>query len=347
MANKSPLPRETLFLLACILLGITGITAFMASKFVPGKLVVVITAGSVLGLIIALVFLARRLKNLQRFARSLAITLPAAVLGSYAILFGVIFFFQDTIGSDTSIFFQPQPLADEAANALTSPQIEAIDLETPDGARLRGWLLDNAQSASAPLLIYFDGSGSESSKMIPYLERLKGWSVALVNYRGFGLSTGTPSQNHAFADAALLYDTFSTRPGINSQRIVAMGYSLGTGVAVYLSAQRPVAGTILVAPYDYMTLIGLKHPVEYAPLASIMKPYFDSIARAPAISTPLLCLIGSADPVVPPELSFRLVNQWGGKTTVKTYQGEDHSLLLHANSSWDDIAAFLQNIEKN
>ncbi len=168
----------------------------------------------------------------------------------------------------------------------------------------------------------------------------------LVNYRGFGLSEGTPGQEHAFADAVFLYDTFSRRPDVDASRVVAMGYSLGTGVAVYLAEQRPVAGVILAAPYDRLTLTGLKRPLVYAPLAGVMLRFFDSISRAPGIASPLLCLVGSEDASVPPELSYKMAGEWGGATIVKTYPGAGHDLLLHDGVVWEDISAFLQSLEQ-
>ena len=225
--------------------------------------------------------------------------------------------------------------------------VEAIDIATPDGAGLAGWLVRNSDAASAPLVIFFDGSGSETWRAIPHARKLAGWSVALVNYRGFAPSTGTPSQAHAFADATLIYDTLAQRPDVDPNRIVAMGYSLGTGVAVHLAAQRRMAGTILVAPYDSQSLIGLKQSPIFAPLAGMMHRYFDSLSAAPGIRSPLLCLIGAADPVIAPERSLKLVSQWGGATTVRTYAGEDHNLLLHENSSWADISAFLASVAED
>jgi pimeloyl-ACP methyl ester carboxylesterase len=345
MTEKSMLKNGGLPQIICIILGIAGITAYAMSKFISGKVIVFITAFGVLGFIVTLIFNAIKIKNIGKIIRMLAIDLLTVILGVYVILFLVIFFFQDRIANDTSSFFQPQKISEQAAQAVLSPQVEAIDLTTPDGIRLRGWLVNNSENAKSPLIIYFDGSGSETSQMIPYMQRLSGWSVALVSYRGFGLSEGTPSQSNAFADATFLYDTFSQRDDVDSAHIVAMGYSLGTGVAVYLSEQRPVAGTILVAPYDYWTLIGIKKPGIYTPLTGLMKHYFDSISRAPLIQNPLLCLIGSLDTNVPPDLSLRLVSQWGGASTVKTYQGEDHGVLMHDNASWTDIADFLQSFD--
>jgi dienelactone hydrolase len=343
--GKSTGARESAYLLVCFLLGITGFLGYAMSKFIPGKLIVIITGIGGLGFLAALLVMSIKVKKPAAIARDLVISLLVAGIGGYAILFSVVFFLQDTIANQTSSFFQPQGLA-AGAEVLASSHVEDIDLTTPDGTRLRGWLVHNADPGTpAPLLIYFDGSGSEVSRIVPYARQLEGWSVALVNYRGFGLSEGVPSQAHALVDATFLYDTFAQRPDVDADHIAAMGYSLGTGVAVYLSDERPVAGTVLVSPYDQWSLIGVQRSPVYAPLAGILKPYFDSLSRAPQITTPVLCLIGAEDTTIPPELSFRLMDAWGGKTTVKTYPGEDHGLLLHDNSSWTDIADFLHTIQ--
>ena len=346
MHERSPTPNILGLQVVCVFLGIIGFVAYAVSKFTSGRAIVLITVIGLLGSLVAFIILARQLKSMGHIVKAIVISLLAVVLGSYIVLFALIYFFQDAIANKTSAFFQPRSISAEAAQALVASDVEAIHLTTPDGARLSGWLVRNSTQAQSPLVIYFDGSGSESSKMIPYARKLDGWSVALIRYRGFGPSTGTPSQANAFADATLIYDTLSKRPDINSRHIVSMGYSLGTGIAVYLSEQRPVAGTILVSPYGSMTLAGPKQPPIYAPLSGIMHRYFDSISRVPTINSPMLCLIGSNDWAVPPELSLKLAGKWGGQTTIKTYAGEDHSLFLHDNGSWTDILAFLQGIEQ-
>jgi pimeloyl-ACP methyl ester carboxylesterase len=124
-----------------------------------------------------------------------------------------------------------------------------------------------------------------------------------------------------------------------------MGYSLGTGVAISIAAQRPVAGAILVSPYDHYSLIGLNNSPLYKPLKGIMKPYFDSLSLAPGIQVSMLCLIGSNDTIVSPDLSHRLSSAWAGKTTVIEYPGESHQLLFNDNSSWQDISEFLARFD--
>jgi uncharacterized protein len=340
-----PAHNERRLQLINILLGITGIVAYAISMFTSGAVSVVVTAIGLLGFVITLGVLIWRRKRLGPIVKAVAIALLAVIAGSYLILFLLIVFFQDTIANQTSSFFQPKAISPEAAQAVVASDVEALDLTTPDGARLRGWLVKNSNEPHAPLLIFFNGSGSESSAMIPLVRALDGWSVALLNYRGFGQSEGTPSQANAFADATFIYDTLTQRADIDPDRVAAMGYSLGTGVATYLSEQRPTTGTVLVAPYDSQTLIGLKRPPLYAPLMRLMHRYFDSIARAPGITTPLLVLIGTDDLVIPPEMSQKLADQWGGAVDVKSYPGEDHDLLLHNNSSWANISDFLKTLE--
>ncbi len=346
MTTQTSRRATTWLQITSVLLGVMGLLAYAISKFSSGKTVVIVTAVGILGCLGTMIVLAIRARRLGLMIGRIAGTLVAVIVGTYLILFPLIYFFQDTIANRTNAFFQPRGISEAAAQALAASDVLPLDFATPDGAELRGWLVRNTDADRAPLVIYFDGSGSLTADLIPHMRTLKGWSVALVNYRGFSPSTGTPSQARAFADATLIYDTLAQRPDIDPGRIVAMGYSLGTGIAVYLSELRPVVGTILVAPYDSQTLIGLKQEAIYAPLTGIMKPYFDSITRAPEIHTPLLCLIGATDPVIPPERSLRLVSQWGGEKTVKTYDGEDHSLLLHENSSWDDILIFLASVGK-
>lgn len=346
MTIRSAIQSEFRWLLVCIFLGITGLTAYAASKFTPGKLVVIITGIGFLGFIVALIILAVRLRRFVPIIGVAGISLVSVIVVTYIILFAFVYFFQDAVANKTSSFFQPKTISVDAAQALLDPNVAAIDMTTPEGIRLRGWMVRNSTEAKMPLVIYFGGSGSEVSEMIPFAKGLAGWSVALINYRGFGLSEGMPTQSNVLADSLFIYDTLASRTDIDASQVVAMGYSLGTGVAVYLSEQRPIVSTILASPYDYWTLIGVKQTPLYAPLSGIFKHYFDSILRAPGINDPLLCLIGSNDILVPPELSRRLADAWGGKVTIIQYPDEDHGILFHNNNSWEDIGNFLQGIRQ-
>ena len=331
--------------IACQILGVAGFMSYATSKFTSGKLVVVATAIGLIGFLVTLILMAFSLKNCSRMIKYIGLSILAAMVGGYLILFICVYFFQDTIANRTSTFFQPRTIPDEIANAYTEPGVLPLNLLTPDGFHLRGWMVQNSDQEKAPLLIYYGGSGSESSEIIPYAKKIDGWSIALLNYRGFGLSEGIPTHAIVLADALFIYDNLVARADIDPERVVVMGYSLGSGIAVYLSEQRQTTGTVLVSPYDYWTLIGLKRTPLYAPLTSLMNHYFNSIDHAPGIHTPLLCLIGAEDVTVPTARSLNLVNAWGGRVEWISYPGEDHGLLFHPNRSWVDILDFLSEID--
>jgi pimeloyl-ACP methyl ester carboxylesterase len=167
------------------------------------------------------------------------------------------------------------------------------------------------------------------------------WSVALVNYRGFGESTGWPTPEAALADALLIYDTLAQRADVDPERVAVIGYSLGTGVAVHVAERRPTVAVALFAPYDSLKLVQPGASPLYAPLQSMMKPYFTPIESAPNIQAPMLALVGSEDDVFPADLSRRLAEAWGGAAEVRVYDGERHWLSESNDASWREVAGFL------
>ncbi|MGZ9234450.1 MAG: alpha/beta hydrolase [Anaerolineales bacterium] len=279
--------------------------------------------------------------------KSIAVSLLFVLTGSYTVLVLFVVLFQDVFIDKNNLIFQPKTMSPTPSNSIQGKNIQTLEFITPDQFHLHGWLINNGTEEKTPLLIYFGGSSQEVSTMIPYFQKIDGWSIALVNYRGYGLSGGVPSEEHLFGDALLIYDALSKRADIDGTKIVAMGWSLGTGVAVYLSEQRPVSGTILVTPFDSWAHMFQSRDFPLIPLSLIHDKYFvfNSIQRAPSILNPLLCLVGSRDNIVLPALSQDLVDQWGGEATALFYEEADHGLLFQDNSSWEDISTFLKDME--
>lgn len=332
-------------LIASICLGAIALVAIALSKFISGKLILLVVAAALVGFVVTLVQVARaRPRSAGRVVARIVLVTLAALLAGYVALFAIIYFGQDVIANHSNAFFQPRTLTEAAAAKVAAPDIEKLEIGTPDGALLRGWLVKGSEGGKAPLVIYFGGSGSESSDVIAHARMLAPWSVALVNYRGFGESTGWPTPESARADALWLYDIFAQRPDVDPTRVVPVGYSMGTGMAVHVAAERPVAGVVLFAPYDSLKLANPGASVLYEPLQPILKPYYDSTGAAPGIAAPLLVLVGSADRTYPPELAQRLASSWGGPAGVKLYEGEGHGLSERNDQSWLDVKAFLSKL---
>ena len=123
-----------------------------------------------------------------------------------------------------------------------------------------------------------------------------------------------------------------------------MGRSLGSGVAVYLAAQRPVAGVILVSPYDSVESVA-RSVYPFLPIGLMLKHRFDSLSRVPGIKAPLLCLVASDDRVIPRPHSERLYAAWGGAKHWREFRRADHDSLSGEPDYWRAIAAFLAHLQ--
>ena len=248
----------------------------------------------------------------------------------------LIYFLQERL-----IFF-PQPLAQDPLKANTGAAIEEVSLVTADQVRLHGWLLKaSARQTPAPLLIYFGGNAEEVSWLTSTAGLYAGWSLLIVNYRGYGRSEGKPGEAELFADALQIYDFAASRA--QGGRVALMGRSLGSGVAVYLAAQRPVAGVILVSPYDSVESVA-RGIYPYLPIGLMLKHRFDSLSRAPGIKVPLLCLVASGDRVIPRPHSERLYAAWGGAKQWREIRPADHDSLAGEPAYWQAIEAFLAGL---
>ena len=246
----------------------------------------------------------------------------------------LIYFLQERL-----IFF-PQPVAQDPLQANPGAAIEEVSLVTADQVRLRGWLV-KATPTPAPLLLYFGGNAEEVSWLASTAGQYAGWSLLMLNYRGYGRSEGKPGEAELFADALQIHDYAAKRA--QGGRVAVMGRSLGSGVAVYLAAQRPVAGVILVSPYDTIESVA-QGVYPFLPISLMLKHRFDSLSRAPGIKAPLLCLVASGDRVIPRPHSERLYAAWGGPRQWREIRPADHDSLAGEPEYWRAIAAFLDGL---
>jgi len=248
-------------------------------------------------------------------------------------------------GCEDLVYF-PQPLPRGAHEAITArfPRVEALRVVRPDGVSLRGWLARGPGAVPRPLALYFGGNAEEVSWMLGRREALAGWDLALVNYRGYGASEGRPSETDLFGDALAVYDQLAAREDVDRGRIAAMGSSLGSGVATYLASQRPLAGVVLIAPFDSITAIGQRH-YPFVPVRLIMGTRYDSLSRAPTIRVPLLAITAERDSVIPAAHSARLFDAWAGPKRAVVIPGAGHNDLQSHPLFWSAIGGFLAGLK--
>jgi fermentation-respiration switch protein FrsA (DUF1100 family) len=209
----------------------------------------------------------------------------------------VLFFVQRTL-----IFPIPQTTR-TAPDAAGFPEAEEHILTTADGERVIVWHVP-AKPGHA-VVIYFPGNGDFLAGLVSRLRAITsdGTGLVALSYRGYAGSSGKPSEQGLLQDAAAAYAFTAAR--YSADRIVVWGFSLGSGVAVALAADRPVGKIILEAPYTSITDIAAT-VYRIVPVRWLMRDQFRSHERIVRVTAPLLIMHGARDSVIPLGFGERL-----------------------------------------
>ena len=234
------------------------------------------------------------------------------------------------------LIFFPQPVVSTAHLPARASPMEVL---AADGTHLRGWIVKGA-AAPAPAVIYFGGNAEEVSWTLADAHWPREWTIVGLNYRGYGASEGTPGEHALTADALAIYDAVTRSENIDPRRIVVFGRSLGTAIAAHLAAERPVAGAVLVSPYDNLAAVGKEH-YPWLPVSLLLRHRFDALADAKRNQMPLLAIVGGSDSIIPSERSRALFDAWAGPKTWQVVPGADHNDLGSDDVFWESVARFL------
>jgi uncharacterized protein len=182
---------------------------------------------------------------------------------------------------------------------VNRPGARVLRLPTKN-ATVKVWEL---HPEARPAVIYFGGNGEDVGVNIPEFDRrFPDRAFYLVNYRGYGGSTGVPREGALIADAAAVYDWVRAR----HDSIVVMGRSLGTGVATALASRRPVAGLVLVTPYDSIANVAAGR-YSWLPVRWLIKDPYNSVPRMRQVRAPVLVFVAGRDQSIPRARSEALI----------------------------------------
>jgi uncharacterized protein len=161
-----------------------------------------------------------------------------------------------------------------------------------------GWIARANEPARGHVL-HCHGNAGNIADRVPHARLLAaaGFDVLLFDYSGYGRSTGRPSEAATYADARAARTALLARDGVDPERVLYLGESLGAAVALELALAHPPAGLILQSPFMSVRDIARFH-YPYVPRALVPDAY-PSLRRITGLHAPLLILHGARDTIVP------------------------------------------------
>ncbi|MFT5396273.1 MAG: fermentation-respiration switch protein FrsA (DUF1100 family) [Gammaproteobacteria bacterium] len=263
------------------------------------------------------------------------------IVSTWVLLAILIYFFQPKL-----IFFPHSGI--EATPELISLQYEDITLTTTDSEVLNAWWIPHPE-ARGTLLFLHGNAGNISHRLdsIDIFHQL-GLSVLIIDYRGYGNSTGEPSEQGTYLDAETAWNYLINEKNVESDHIIIFGRSLGGAVATWLAEKNPPAGLIVESSFTSVADMG-KHYYPYLPTSLLARIKYSSIDRIANIKSPTLFIHSKHDEVIPYKYGKQLFTEALKETTttksfLDTTGGHNNGFLISGKQYIDGLNRFITDI---
>ncbi len=259
----------------------------------------------------------------------------AGVLGgAYVVVAGFVTVYQRRL-----IYRPDRRRTTPAASGLRGVSI--AELQTDDGERLIAWHAPAAHGY--PTVLYFHGNAGyielRADRMADLMRR--GFGVVMPSYRGFGGSSGKPSEFNNDLDARLVYDWLRDQ-GVAAHDIIPFGESLGTGVATKLAVAKNCSALVLDSPYTSMVELG-REAYPWLPVRRLMWDPYETVRHIRRVTVPVLVLHGEHDARVPVHMGRAVWEAAVAPKQIITYPGAGH--LDHRRfGSFDDFDRWVREL---
>lgn len=259
---------------------------------------------------------------------SLLLQILLYLLAGY--LFCVVFMY---LRQDSFLFFPP------AAQHRNHGYTDVMQYSLARGDdTLRGWLV-NPQFARETLLIYYGGNAEDIFHNIDEYQVIQA-ATLFAAYRGFGPSSGRPSEKALFSDGLAVFDDIVGR--YSPRRTILVGRSLGSGVACHVAARREVAGAVLITPYDSIENVA-RASYPWLPVSLLLKHRFDSLSQMERVHCPLLIVYGGRDRVIRPQRTKNLINHIAGDKEIVYIEQAEHGTIDMFSEYWRALLRFIDD----
>jgi uncharacterized protein len=219
---------------------------------------------------------------------------------------------------------------------------EAVTIATQDGEKLSAWWVPAPQFRGAVLI--FHGNAGNISHRLDYLQMFHGLGYAslIIDYRGYGRSTGSPSEKGTYRDAEAAWRWLVEDRSIKAGDIVLMGESLGGAVAAWLAARVPSRAVVLASTFTSVPDLGAQiYP--FLPVRLVSRFSYDSKAALKAIKAPLLIAHSREDDIIPYSHGRALFDGANEPKEFLEMKGGHNDGFLFVRQEWvTQLAAFLE-----
>ena len=220
-----------------------------------------------------------------------------------------------------NLYFPMKPTA--ADPRMLGLSFETVWFDTADGERLFGWFLPAPKAGSDALtVLFFNGNAGNISYRLEKAAILHamGVNLFLFDYRGYGNSSGRPSEAGLYADAEAAVRVLTETRGVSPERLIFFGESLGAAVAVETALHHPCAGVILESAFT-STADMARRLFPILPLHRVVTQHFDTVSKIGRLTEPMLIVHSRDDEIVPYAMAAALRDAAGGRATLATIRG--------------------------
>ncbi len=277
-------------------------------------------------------------------------TIVRVTVFSYLGICAMVYFRQDTIafpGASDQGSAETAVRYGGSAEVLHLTTATGIPITAVFGTALNDDGTPNPHADNQPTIIYFYGNAGSiawSQGEFDHMRKI-GANVLIPDLAGFGASGGKPSEANFYATADAGWDYLMHRTGLDSKKIVSVGWSLGAGIAIDLAHRRPAAG---LATFNAFTnLPAMAHQLfPILPTSLLLKYRFDNLGKIHDIRCPTFICNGVQDDLIPPVMSDDLAAAAGGPVTRLRIATADHNTIFTAEPEtvWPALKKFVSEV---
>ena len=258
----------------------------------------------------------RALKRLRGLAKP--VLLVAAVFG---LLLGLLMLFE------TKLIFFPAKYPDGQWAFMERVGAEDVWLTTGDNVRIHAAWLQSGEPG--PAVLFFHGNAGNLSGRLPFMAAIQeelGCSVLIVDYRGYGKSDGSPSEQGLYSDADAALAWLSNK-GFAPERVLVWGNSLGGGVATELATRHDVGALVLSSTFTSIPDMA-KRSFPFIP-SGLVRTQFDNLGKVGRISAAIVIVHSRQDALIPYQMAEQLTEVASPGTQLVLLDGPDHNEVFH------------------